>query len=254
MKKAPAKKSAPTPPGDRIAKVMARAGVCSRRDAEKLILEGRVKVNGEVLKSPARNVTRSDVVLVNGKPLPQLEPPRLWLYHKPDGLVVSHRDPEGRPTVFEKLKELPRVVSVGRLDINTEGLLLLTNHGGLERMLELPSNGWTRRYRVRAYGHVAQETLDRLKKGVEVEGVKYGPVEARIERTQGDNTWLSFVLKEGKNREIKKLCEHVHITVNRLIRTSYGPFMLGDLPRGQVAEVPRKVMAAQLGPKLKELE
>jgi 23S rRNA pseudouridine2605 synthase len=243
-----------SPAGDRVAKVIARAGLCSRRDAERLVEEGRVKLNGKILKSPAQNVTARDLVLVDNKPLPDREPVRLWLYHKPAGLVVSHRDPEGRPTVFEKLQDLPRVMSVGRLDINTEGLLLLTNSGALERALELPSTGWTRRYRVRAYGHISQATLDKLKDGAEVDGVQYGPIEAKVERSQGDNTWLSMALKEGKNREVKKLCEHVNITVNRLIRVSYGPFILGEMPRGMVEEVPRRVIAAQLGPKFKDIK
>lgn len=232
----------------RIAKAMAHAGLCSRRDAEKWIEAGRVAVNGEILTTPAHVVTDADTVTVDGEPLPRPQVPRLWRYHKPKGLVTSHKDPEGRPTVFAALPEtLPRVVSVGRLDINTEGLLLLTTDGALARHLELPSTGWVRRYRVRAHGRVSQEALDRLKKGVTIEGVRYGPVEARIERQQGGNVWLMIGLREGKNREVKRIATHLGLTVNRLIRVSFGPFALGDLPSGAVDEVKRKVLAEQLG-------
>ena len=234
-------------PGERIAKVIARAGVCSRRDAERLIGEGKVTVNGKPLASPAVNVTGRDVIAVNGKPLPLRAPVRLWRYHKPEGLVVSARDPQGRTTVFEALpKEMPRVISVGRLDINTEGLLLLTNDGDLARTLELPATGWTRRYRVRAWGRADQAALDRLKQGVTVDGVRYGAIDAAIERTQGENVWLVMALKEGKNREVKRVCEHLGLVVNRLIRTSFGPFVLGDLPRGAVEEVSPRVLREQL--------
>ena len=236
--------------GERIAKVIARAGLCSRRDAERLIGEGRVKVNGVVLTSAATNVTAKDAVTVDGHPLPQKESTRLWRYHKPGGLVVSNHDPQGRPTVFEKLREqLPRVLSIGRLDINTEGLLLLTNDGELARFLELPATGWIRRYRVRAYGHIEDAALSKLEKGVEIDGVRYGPVEARIERVQGDNSWLNIAIREGKNREVKRICEHLGLQVNRLIRTAFGPFQLGDLPRGGIEEVPPKVMKASIGDK-----
>ena len=236
--------------GDRIAKVMARAGICSRRDAERLIGEGRVKLNGAVLKTAATNVTPKDLVLVDGKPLPQKEETRLWRYHKPAGLVVSNHDPEGRPTVFEKLREqLPRVVSIGRLDINTEGLLLLTNDGELARFLELPATAWIRRYRVRAFGKVEEAALANLEKGVEIDGVRYGPIEARIERTQGDNQWLTIAIKEGKNREVKRICEHLGLQVNRLIRTSFGPFSLGELARGGIEEVPTRAMKSNIGDK-----
>ena len=236
--------------GDRIAKVIARAGLCSRRDAERLIGEGRVKLNGKVLTSAATNVTAKDVVLVDGLPLPQKEETRLWRYHKPAGLVVSNRDPEGRPTVFQKLREqLPRVMSIGRLDINTEGLLLLTNDGELARFLELPATGWLRKYRVRAFGHVDEASLRKLEKGVEIEGVRYGPVEARIERVQGDNTWLTIAIREGKNREVKRICEHLGLQVNRLIRTGFGPFQLGELPRGGIEEVPTRAMKSSIGEK-----
>ncbi|WP_395688229.1 pseudouridine synthase [Aestuariivirga sp.] len=235
--------------GERIAKVIARAGVCSRRDAERLITEGRVKVNGQILGTAATNVTRRDVVLVDGQPLPQQDETRLWRYHKPAGLVVSHRDPQGRPTVFEKLREqLPRVVSIGRLDINTEGLLLLTNDGGLARFLELPASGWIRHYRVRAFGQVSDQQLAAIAKGVEIDGVRYGPIEAKIERVQGGNCWLTIAIREGKNREVKRICEHLGLQVNRLIRTGFGPFQLGDLARGGIEEVPPRVMKSSIGP------
>ncbi len=236
--------------GERIAKIIARAGLCSRRDAERLIGEGRVKLNGKVLTSAATNVTAKDVVTVDGNALPQKDSTRLWRYHKPGGLVVSNHDPEGRPTVFEKLREqLPRVLSIGRLDINTEGLLLLTNDGELARFLELPATGWIRRYRVRAYGHVEEAALKRIEKGVEIDGVRYGPVEATIERVQGDNSWLNIAIREGKNREVKRICEHLGLQVNRLIRTGFGPFQLGELPRGGIEEVPTRAMKSSIGEK-----
>lgn len=236
---------------ERIAKVMARAGVASRRDSEAMIEEGRVSVNGEVIASPALDVGPDDVILVDGAPLPQRERTRLWLYHKPRGLVTTNHDPEGRPTVFEALpEELPRVLSVGRLDINTEGLLLLTNDGGLARVLELPETGWLRRYRVRAFGHVTQDKLDMLAEGVTIEGVAYGPVLARFEREQGSNTWLTVDLREGKNREVKTVLEHLGLSVNRLIRVSFGPFQLGDLEEGEVDEIRSRVLRDQLGEEL----
>jgi 23S rRNA pseudouridine2605 synthase len=232
----------------RIAKAMAHAGLCSRRDAEKWIEAGRVAVNGKVLTTPAHVVTAADTITVDGEPLPAPQAARLWRYHKPRGLVTSHKDPEGRATVFANLPPaLPRVVSVGRLDINTEGLLLLTTDGALARHLELPSTGWVRRYRVRAHGRVTQDALDKLKGGVTVDGVRYGPVEARIERQQGSNMWLMIGLREGKNREVKRIAEHLGLTVNRLIRVSFGPFALGELAPGAVEEVKRKVLIEQLG-------
>ena len=235
----------------RIAKAIAHAGLCSRRDAEAWIAAGRVAVNGKVLATPAHVVTPSDKITVDGKPLPAAQAVRLWRFHKRRGLVTSHKDPQGRKTVFEALPpELPRVVSVGRLDINTEGLLLLTTDGELARHLELPSTGWLRRYRVRAHGRVAQEALDRLRQGVTIDGIHYGPVEARIDREQGSNLWLTISLREGKNREVKQLAEHLGLTVNRLIRVSFGPFALGDLALGAVDEVKRRVLADQLGAKL----
>jgi 23S rRNA pseudouridine2605 synthase len=233
----------------RIAKALARAGLCSRREAERWIAEGRVSVNGEVLKSPARDVSPADRILVDGDPLPSPEPPRLWRYHKPKGLVTTHADPQGRPTVFDKLPaELPRVISIGRLDFNTEGLLLLTNDGALARHLELPSTGWTRRYRVRAHGTIAQEALDKLKDGIEIDGVRYGPIEATLDKPQGSNVWLTLGLREGKNREVRKILERLGLTVNRLIRISFGPFQLLDLQPGEVEPVKRRVLIEQLGP------
>jgi 23S rRNA pseudouridine2605 synthase len=238
-------------PGQRIAKVMARAGVCSRREAEVWITEGRVSVNGEVLESPAFNVSETDNVRVDGKPLAAAEHTRLFLFHKPRGLVTTARDPEGRNTIFAVLPpDLPRVVAIGRLDINTEGLLLLTNDGGLSRVLELPSTGWLRRYRVRAHGTIDQAALDRLSEGVTIDGVDYMGVEAKLDREQGSNAWLTLGLREGKNREIKKILEHLGLAVNRLIRVSFGPFELGDLPEGEVMEVRTRVIRDQLGAKL----
>ena len=237
--------------GQRIAKVMARAGICSRRDAEAWIAEGRVSVNGKVLDSPAFNVSETDNVRVDGKPLAAPERTRLFLFHKPRGLVTTARDPEGRATVFAALPpELPRLVTIGRLDINTEGLLLLTNDGGLARVLELPSTGWLRRYRVRAHGNIDQAALDRLAEGVTIDGVDYLGVEAKLDREQGANAWLTLGLREGKNREIKKILEHLGLEVNRLIRVSFGPFELGDLAEAEVAEVRTRVLRDQLGAKL----
>ncbi len=234
--------------GERIAKVLARAGVCSRRDAEKMIAEGRVKVDGAVLASPALNVTPANRIEVDGKPLPQAEPVRLWLYHKPAALVTSHKDPQGRPTVFANLpKGLPRVISVGRLDYNSEGLLLLTNDGGLARRLELPSNGWLRKYRARVFQQPMPDTIKQLARGVTIDNVEYGPIDVEVERAKGDNTWLVVGLREGKNREIRRALEHFGHQVSRLIRVAYGPFQLGLLPPGAAKEVPPKVVREQLG-------
>lgn len=234
--------------GERIAKVMARAGLCSRRDAERMIEAGRVKVNGKKLTTPAHKVSGRDRIEVDGQALPDRQQTRLWRFHKPVGLVTTARDPEGRPTVFDALpKHLPRLISVGRLDINTEGLLLLTNDGELARKLELPATGWTRRYRARAHGTVTQEDLDRLKDGVRVEGVRYGAIEATLESRRGSNVWISLALKEGKNREVKQVLGSLGLEVNRLIRLSYGPFQLGDLPSGVVDQVANRVLRDQIG-------
>ncbi len=236
-----------------MAKFLARAGVCSRRDAERLIADGRVKLNGRVLDTPAVKVTAADKVQVDGKPIAAAEPTRLWRYHKPAGLVTTHRDPAGRATVFENLPAaLPRVVSVGRLDLNSEGLLLLTNDGELARRLELPANGWLRRYRARAFGRVTQEELDQLKGGITVDGVRYGPIEAKLERGQGANAWITVAISEGKNREVRRVLDALGLKVNRLIRTSYGPFQLGTLAPGEVDEIPGKVLREQLGMKRSE--
>ncbi len=240
------------PPGAmRVAKAIARAGLCSRREAERWIEAGRVAVNGKVLSTPATVVAPDDEIRVDGEPLPEPEPVRLWRYHKPKGLVTTHRDPQGRRTVFDALPpELPRVVSIGRLDVNTEGLLLLTTDGALARHLELPATGWLRRYRVRAHGKATQAELDRLKDGITIDGVSYGSVEARLDRVQGGNLWLTVALREGKNREVKHVLAHLGLEVNRLIRLSYGPLALGELAPGAVEEVKRRVIADQLGPTL----
>ncbi len=237
--------------GERIAKVMARAGLCSRREAERWIEDGRVNLNGKVLATPAVTVTDKDRITVDGKPLPVRERTRLWLYHKPRGLVTTNADPQGRPTVFAALPEdLPRTMSVGRLDINTEGLLLLTNDGGLARLLELPSTGWLRRYRVRAHGRIEPAKLEALKDGVTIDGMIYGSIEATVDRQQGGNMWLTIGLREGKNREVKRVLDHLGLAVNRLIRISYGPFQLGDLAPGSVQEIRGRVLRDQLGQKL----
>ncbi|EKS35269.1 pseudouridine synthase [Afipia clevelandensis] len=247
LRAAPEKKKS----GERIAKIVARAGLCSRRDAEEWITQGRVAVNGRVINSPALDVTANDVVTIDGKPLPERERTRLFLYHKPRGLMTTHDDPEGRPTVFDNLPEgLPRLISIGRLDFNTEGLLLLTNDGGLSRALEHPDTGWLRRYRVRAHGDVTQAQLDQLKNGVEVDGVKYGSIEATLERDKGSNVWIVFAIREGKNREVRNVMAHLGLEVNRLIRVSYGPFQLGEIEEGQVEEIKSRVLREQLGEKI----
>ena len=246
---APAPKST-----ERIAKVMARAGLASRREAEAWIAAGRVAVNGTTITSPALNVTPSDRISVDGKPLPQRERTRLFLFHKPRGLVTTSADTHGRPTIFGALpKGMPRLISVGRLDLNTEGLLLLTNDGGLARALELPATGWLRRYRVRAFGKVTQAQLDALKNGIEVEGVQYGAIEAKLDREQGSNVWITFAMREGKNREIRNVLRALGLQVNRLIRVSFGPFQLGELPDGAVEEVKTCTLRDQLGPRLAAL-
>jgi 23S rRNA pseudouridine2605 synthase len=240
--------------GERIAKVMARAGLCSRREAEAWIAAGRVAVNGQLIASPALDLKPQDRVTVDGEPLRQRERTRLFLYHKPRGLLTSHADARGRPTIFAALpKGLPRLISVGRLDLNTEGLLLLTNDGGLARTLELPATGWLRRYRVRAHGRVRQDQLDALHKGITIEGIRYGAIEARLEREQGANAWLTFAMREGKNREVKNVLGHLGLAVNRLIRVSFGPFQLGELPEGAVEEVKTRVLRDQLGDRIAAL-
>jgi len=237
--------------GERIAKRLARVGIASRREAESMIAAGRIGVNGKILNHPAVNVTPEDVITVDGKKLPPQERTRLWLYHKPAGLVTTNRDEKGRPTVFEKLPEgMPRVISIGRLDINTEGLLLLTNDGGLARLLELPATGWLRRYRVRAHGRVKITDLDTLKEGIAIDGIFYGSIEASLEREQGSNVWLSIGLREGKNREVKTILGHLGLDVTRLIRVSYGPFQLGDMAPGAVKEIRGRTLRDQLGEKL----
>jgi 23S rRNA pseudouridine2605 synthase len=247
----PAPRKAAEKTGERIAKIVARAGMCSRRDAEAWIADGRVAVNGRIITSPALDITPGDVVTIDGEKLPPRERTRLFLYHKPRGLVTTHADPEGRETVFEALpKDLPRVISVGRLDYNTEGLLLLTNDGGLARALELPQTGWLRRYRVRAHGNITQPQLDALNKGAEIDGVRYGEIDAKLEREQGANVWITFSMREGKNREVRNVLGALGLDVNRLIRVSYGPFQLGELPEGGVEEVPARVLREQLGEKL----
>ena len=240
--------------GERIAKVMARAGACSRRDAEAWIAAGRIAVNGRTLESPAYNVTAQDRITVDGKPLAARERTRLFAFHKPRGYVTTDHDPEGRATIFDYLAErhpdLPRLMTIGRLDINTEGLLLLTNDGGLARVLELPATGWLRRYRVRAHGATDQAALDTLANGVAIDGVRYAPIEARLDREQGANTWLTLALREGKNREVRRVLGSLDLEVNRLIRVSYGPFQLGDLDEGAVEEIKTRVLRDQLGPTL----
>jgi 23S rRNA pseudouridine2605 synthase len=234
--------------GERIAKRMARAGVASRRESERMIEAGRVRVNGKVIPSPALNVTARDRILIDGKPLAEAEPPRLWRYHKPTGLVTTERDEKGRPTVFDRLPpELPRVMSVGRLDISSEGLLLLTNDGELKRRLELPSTGWLRKYRARVHGQPTEAMLAPLTRGVTIDGERFQPMTVTIDRQQGANAWLTLGLREGRNREVRRALESLGLAVNRLIRVSYGPFQLGDLAGGMVEEIRAKVVADQLG-------
>jgi 23S rRNA pseudouridine2605 synthase len=239
---------------ERIAKRLARAGIASRRDAEKLIAEGRVKVDGKVISEPGTKVTASSLIHVDGKPVAAPDAPRMWRFHKPAGLVTTHRDEQGRTTVFEALPPgMPRVISVGRLDLNSEGLLLLTNDGAIARLLELPSTGWVRRYRVRAFGDIDEDRLAALDKGITIDGMRYAGIEAEIDRRQGGNLWLTMGLREGKNREIRRVLEALGLKVNRLIRLSYGPFHLGQLPKGAVEEIPRKILRDQLGAKIPAL-
>ncbi len=242
--------------GERLAKVLARAGLCSRRDAERWIEAGRVSVDGKTITSPALNVEESQRIIVDGKPLPRAEPPRLWRYYKPAGLITTAKDPQNRPTVFEYLPDdLPRVVSVGRLDLNSEGLLLLTNDGGLARHLEKPSQGWSRCYRVRVHlrhKDVDKEELASLEKGITVDGVRYGSIQAELDTIKGSNAWITMELKEGKNREIRKIMEHLGYEVNRLLRVSFGPFQLGRLEKNEVEEIPQRVLRDHLADYFKE--
>ena len=229
--------------GERIAKVMARAGLCSRREAERWIADGRVSVDGNILTSPALTVTPANTVVVDGKPLSGNEETKVWRYHKPAGLIVSHNDPEGRATIFERMPPgMPRVISIGRLDLNSEGLMLLTNNGELARHMEKPDTGWIRRYRVRVNGRVDGAALARLEKGVTISGIRYGSIKAELDRQQGANAWITMALTEGKNREIRKVMEHLGYQVTRLIRTAYGPFQLGNMERGSVIDVSRKML------------
>lgn len=233
--------------GDRIAKYLARAGVASRRDAERLLTEGKIRLNNVTVTHPATFVTDGDLVTVDGKLVDAPDRTRLWRYHKPEGLVTTHRDPEGRPTVFDKLRQqLPRVISVGRLDLTSEGLLLLTNDGALARTLELPTTGWIRRYRVRVHGVPAPAELAALAKGVTIDGVRYAPIDAGLDAKKGDNAWLTVGLREGRNREIRRVMAHLGLDVTRLIRIAYGPFQLGTLQRGGIEEVPTRVLREQL--------
>jgi 23S rRNA pseudouridine2605 synthase len=233
---------------ERVAKRIARSGYCSRRDAERLIASGRVAVDGEVLSSPAVTATDANRITIDGEPLPQAEQARLFRYHKPAGVLTAARDPEGRPTIYDRLPEsLPRLMPIGRLDMGSEGLLLLTNDGELKRRLELPATGWLRRYRVRVHGRIDESKLEGLHNGIVIDGFQYGPIQARLDRVQGSNAWLTIALREGKNREIRRVLEHFGWPVNRLIRLSFGPFQLGGLPVGEVEEVSAKVLADQLG-------
>ena len=240
------------PAGDRIAKVIARAGIASRREAERMIEAGRVTVNGKVIDRAALNVTDKDSVTVDGRTLGEPDPPRLWLYHKPTGLITTTRDEQGRTTIFDELPDdLPRVMSVGRLDLNSEGLLLLTNDGGIKRKLELPSTGWLRKYRVRVKGRPADETFEPLRKGLTVDGETFQPMTVTLDRQQGANAWATVSIREGKNREIRRAMEAVGLSVNRLIRTSYGPFQLGQLKPGDVEEIRPRILRDQLGLEVK---
>jgi 23S rRNA pseudouridine2605 synthase len=231
-----------------VAKRIARSGFCSRRDAERLIVAGRVAIDGEVLSSPAVTVTEANRVTIDGETLPEAEQARLFRYHKPAGVLTAARDPEGRPTIYDRLPDgLPRLMPIGRLDLGSEGLLLLTNDGELKRRLELPATGWLRRYRVRVHGRIDESSLEALKNGIEIDGFRYGPIQAALDRVQGSNAWLTVALREGKNREVRRVLEHFGWEVNRLIRLSFGPFQLGGLASGALEEVPAKVLAEQLG-------
>ncbi|WP_085308002.1 pseudouridine synthase [Planktotalea arctica] len=244
-----------TPKGERIAKVLARAGVASRREAERMIEAGRIAVNGKVIDSPALNVDVRARITVDGKPMTPPEPPRLWMYHKPPGLVTTDSDEKGRKTIYQDLPEdMPRVMSVGRLDLNSEGLILLTNDGGLKRKLELPATGWLRKYRVRINGRPTEETFEPLRRGLNLQGEIFQPMMVSIDRQQGANAWLTIGIREGKNREIRRAMEAIQLNVNRLIRVSYGPFQLGNLKVSGVEELRRKVLRDQLGMTDEDLE
>ncbi|PIR39138.1 MAG: pseudouridine synthase [Alphaproteobacteria bacterium CG11_big_fil_rev_8_21_14_0_20_39_49] len=228
---------------NRIAKVIARSGLCSRRDAEKWILAGRVKIDGKVIDKPSINVTDKNTILIDDKPLPKIEEEKLWIFHKPKGCITSTDDPQGRQTVFDLLPEdMPRVITIGRLDYNTEGLLLLTNSGELARHIELPSTGWVRTYRVRAYGNLNKNKLEDIKNGVVIDKIKYAPAKINVERSNNKNHWITISITEGKNREVRKLLEYTGLSVNRLIRTSYGIFELGKLPVGKTIQIPQKTL------------
>ncbi|RDD60514.1 pseudouridine synthase [Ferruginivarius sediminum] len=238
------------PKAERVAKLIARAGICSRREAERLIEQGRVAVDGEPIDTPSLTLDDPGRITVDGERLPAPEPARLFRYHKPRGVLVAERDPHGRPTIYDRLPQsLPRVMPVGRLDVNSEGLLLLTNDGELKRRLELPATGWIRRYRVRVFGEVDEAALASLNAGITVEGVRYGPIEARLDQRTGSNAWLTVALREGKNREVRRVMEHLGLKVSRLLRIAYGPFQLGAMRPDQVSEIAPKVLAEQLGTK-----
>jgi 23S rRNA pseudouridine2605 synthase len=233
---------------ERIAKRLSRLGVCSRREAERMIEAGRISVDGSVVTTPALRVAPNARLTVDGRPVKPAERVRMWRYHKPDGLICTNRDPQGRETIFDRLPpDLPRVITVGRLDLTSEGLLLLTNDGELARRLEHPDTGWTRRYRTRVFGKPDPARLAALARGITLDGIRYGPIEASVERVQGKNAWLGVALREGKNREIRKVLEHLELRVNRLIRVSFGPFQLGSLAREAISEVPEKVIREQIG-------
>ncbi|MAQ55869.1 MAG: pseudouridine synthase [Rhodospirillales bacterium] len=232
---------------ERVAKIIARAGLCSRREAERLILRGLVRVDGELITSPALNISAKAKIDVDGNPLPDPQPTRMWRYHKPAGRLTTRRDPEGRPTIYDGLPlELSQAITIGRLDMSSEGLLLLTNDGGLARRLELPKTGWLRKYRVRVHGIINSNELDQLAHGITIDGIHYGPVTATLERQIKSNAWVNIALREGKNREIRRLMEHLGYSVNRLIRISFGPFQLGKLTRGNVEEVSSRILSSNL--------
>ena len=243
------KSKAPDNRPERIAKTIARSGLCSRREAERWIINGQVKLNSKILTECGVNVTSRDLIEVNGKPLPNKVITKLWMYHKQRGYLVTNYDPEGRSTIFDQLKNKveTRFISIGRLDMDSEGLILLTNDGDLARKLELPATGWLRKYRVRVHGYVIPKDLEPLKNGIIIDGIKYGRIDAALDRQQGSNAWLTLSFREGKNREVRKVMNHLGYNVNRLIRVSFGPFNLKDLPSGELQEVKNRVLNDQLG-------